>query len=183
MKKVEQNIKTILKELVGNTDDEHLIETPKRVSKFLIEATHSHRNKLNDLVATFSNPSYDEIIILKNISFFSICSHHLLSFSGVVHVGYLPRKYIIGISKLARIVDFHSKKLQVQEKFTKEIVNTIDSILKPKGVACVVEAEHLCLRCRGVKQINSVMITSAMTGIFRKSMGAREEFLRLIGKV
>ena len=168
---------------MDDSEGEHLKDTPRRVATHLKDICSGYKDfDISKITTTFNSQGYDEIIILKDINFYSTCSHHLLNFSGKVHLGYLPNKKIIGISKLARIVEIYAKRLQVQEQMTKQIVEVVEYILKPKGVACVVEGAHLCIQSRGVKQQNAIMITSSMRGVFRRSQAARNEFLRLIGK-
>jgi GTP cyclohydrolase I len=154
--------------------EEELENTPKRIERFLDE--WERNNKFNFTV--FKNPGYDQMVILKNIEFSSICSHHLLPFHGSAHVGYVPDTKLCGISKLARVVDKFANKPQIQERLTDEIANYLMKRLDPKGVMVVLEASHDCMRIRGVKKQHSVMVTSAIRGVF-KNLDAREEFLRL----
>lgn len=158
-------------------DEESLQNTPKRIKRFMEEW---ERNKEFNFT-TFDNPNYDQMVILKDIDFYSLCEHHLLPFYGKAHIGYIPDKKICGISKLARVVDKFASKPQLQERLTQEIADFIEEKLQPQGVMVVIEGIHLCMRMRGVKKPNSVMVTSAIKGVFKKQ-DAREEFLRLIGK-
>ncbi len=158
-------------------NDEELENTPERVKRF-----HEEWEKNQEFDFTcFDNIVYDQMVILKDIDFASMCAHHLLPFKGVVHIGYVPGKKICGLSKLARTVDKFASKPQLQEQMTHEIADFIYYKMNPKGVMVVVEAAHDCMRIRGVKKPNSTMVTSALKGVFKKQM-PRDEFLRLIGK-
>ena len=159
---------------------EEIINTPERIKRFHKE-WEDNTNFPNEKFkfTTFPNPGYDQMIILKNIDFASMCSHHLLPFHGIAHIGYIPDKLICGISKLARVVDKFASRPQEQEKVTQDVANFLQDKLKPKGVMVVMEAQHDCMRIRGVKKQNSVMVTSAITNVFRKK-GVKEEFLQLI---
>lgn len=183
---MEERMRTILEELGHDTDSEGLKETPFRVIKHFKEAyksiTKGDIEEFKKCLTTFTAPKDQGIIILKDIDFYSWCQHHAIPFYGKVHIGYLPKKKILGISKLARIVDFHSKTLQIQEQFTKDIINTINEVIHPKGLGIMVESVHLCMRARGVEKQNSTMITSEVLGCFRTSPAVKDEFLRLIGK-
>ena len=183
---MEKRIKAILEELGHDTDSEGLKETPFRVIKHFKEVykyiSEEDKKEFLKTLTTFTAPKDQGIIILKDIDFYSWCQHHAIPFYGKVHIGYLPKKKILGISKLARIVDFHSKTLQIQEQFTKDIANTIIKAISPKGLGIVVEGIHLCLRARGVEKQNAIMGTSEMMGCFRTSPAVKDEFLRLIGK-
>ena len=177
---LEKSIHNLLKEL-DEPDREGLKDTPKRVAKHLIENC-TYKDKSLPVPTLFNSEGYDEIIVLKDISYYSTCEHHAMAFFGTVNFGYLPSKRIIGVSKIVRIVEFFSSRLQIQERLTMQIADALEKSLHPKGLGILVEGIHLCMRARGVKQPNSVMITSAMRGIFRKSDSVRNEFLRLIGK-
>ncbi len=128
------------------------------------------------------NEKCDEIVAVKDIDFFSLCEHHLLPFKGVAHVGYLPKEKIIGLSNIPRIVDIYARRLQVQERLTQQVADALQDVLSPKGVAVVIEAEHLCMQMRGVEKKSSFMITSAVRGAFRENNKTREEFFSIIGK-
>ncbi len=132
--------------------------------------------------ALFSETEYQEMILCKDLDFYSMCEHHMLPFFGKAHVAYLPSKRIVGLSKLARMVEIFARRLQVQERLTREIAQTIMSEIEPLGVAVVLEAEHMCMRMRGVEKQNSVVMTSAMLGVFRKNVETRQEFMNLIRK-
>ena len=156
-------------------NEEELKNTPSRYKGFLNEWAGNNHFKFT----TFENPGYDQMVILKDIDFSSLCSHHLLPFHGVAHVGYIPGSKICGISKLARVVDKFASRPQIQERMTQEIADFIQSELQPKGVMVVVSAQHDCMRIRGVKKQNSNMVTSAIKGEFSKPE-TRNEFLKLL---
>ncbi len=183
MEKIELIISNLLKEIGEDSEREGLIKTPHRVAKSWMTFAQGYKQTPEEVVgdAVF-NEKCDEIIAVKDIDFFSLCEHHLLPFKGVVHVGYLPEKKIIGLSKIPRIVDIYARRLQVQERLTQQVANALQDVLSPKGVAVVIEAEHLCMQMRGVEKKSSFMITSAVRGAFRENNKTREEFLSIIGK-
>ena len=171
--------------LVGIGEDparEGLIKTPERVDRAMRYLTRGYRQSLEEVVngALFEAES-DDMVIVHDIEFFSLCEHHMLPFFGKCHVGYIPKKKIVGVSKIARIVDMFSRRLQVQERLTKEIAHALQDILNAEGVGVVMDARHLCMQMRGVEKQNSVMTTSSMLGSFRSSAATRNEFTRLIG--
>lgn len=176
-------IKDIILKLGENPDREGLLKTPKRVEKALNYLTSGYKQNLDDIVngAIFESEN-NEMIIVKDIEFYSLCEHHLLPFFGKCHIGYIPDKKIIGLSKLARITNFYSRRFQIQERLTSSIADAINKVLKPLGVAVVIEAMHLCMMMRGVQKQNSYAITSALRGEFKKDPKTRNEFLNLIGK-
>lgn len=158
-----------------------LEETPKRVAEALSFFTKGYQENIDDLVNGALFPiEYDEMVIVRDIDFFSLCEHHLLPFFGKCHVGYIPRKQVVGLSKIPRIVDVFSRRLQIQERLTVQIAETLQKKLKPIGVGVVIEARHLCMMMRGVEKQNTVAVTSHMLGAFRKQQQTRDEFLRLI---
>jgi GTP cyclohydrolase IA len=156
-----------------------LLETPKRVLASYEKLFGGYMVDPVDLVKTFDKESYDQMVLLKNIEVYSMCEHHMLPFIGKAHVAYIPRNKVIGISKLARIVEAYSRRLQIQERLTDEITECLMANLQPIGAACVIEAEHLCMRMRGVEKQNSVMVTSSLKGVFLEKPAARDEFMRL----
>jgi GTP cyclohydrolase I len=174
-------IRKLLAELGEDPDREGLVNTPKRVQKAMTFLTSGYRADIDEVLnnALFT-VDYSEMVIVKDIDFYSLCEHHLLPFFGKVHVAYIPSDKVIGLSKVPRLVDVFSRRLQVQERLTNEIAETIDSKIKPIGVAVVVEATHLCMSMRGVEKQNSFAVTSAMLGAFRNSSRTRSEFLELI---
>ena len=181
---IREHIYQIIKEVGEDPEREGLIKTPERAEKAYQFLTQGYKQNLEQIInnAIFENAYESEMIIVKDIELYSICEHHLLPFFGKCHVGYLPDKKIIGLSRIPRIVDLFSRRFQLQEKLTTQIAETIEKLLNPLGVAVVIEASHLCSRMRGVEKQNSVMVTSCVKGAFRKNVSTREEFLKLIGK-
>ena len=179
-----ESLTSELLQLIGeDINRDGLIKTPMRVAKALDYFSQGYRTKMDDIInnAIFSENCKD-MIVVRDIEFFSLCEHHMIPFFGRAHVGYLPDGKIIGLSKIPRIVDMFSRRLQVQERLTDEIANTIQKILNPIGVAVVMEGRHLCMQMRGVEKQNSLASTSAMLGQFRKSAETRAEFLSIISK-
>jgi GTP cyclohydrolase IA len=174
-------IRQMLVELGEDPKREGLKDTPRRVEqafRFLTKGYQQDvREELNGALFTVE---YDEMVIVRDIEMYSLCEHHLLPFFGRCHVGYLPRNHVIGLSKIPRIVDLLARRLQVQERLTQQIAETIRNAINPRGVAVVVEAQHLCMMMRGVQKRNSKMITSAMLGKFREDQRSRMEFLDLV---
>ena len=180
---VENAVSAILRALDPEPDREGLERTPARVARALAYMTRGYEQDPKEVIngALFTE-QYSEMIVVREIDFYSLCEHHILPFFGKAHVAYLPRNHIVGISKIARLVEVYARRLQVQERMTTQIAKTIDEQLKPLGVAVVLEAEHLCMRMRGVEKQNSTMVTSAMLGGFRINPETRQEFMNLIGK-
>jgi len=178
----EQAVRTILLWGGENPDRDGLIETPKRVAKMYEEILAGyHIDPKEYLQKTFGEiDKYDEVIVLRDISFESLCEHHMMPFVGKAHVAYIPDKRVVGISKLARVVDAFAKRLQIQERMTSEIAGTINEVLQPRGVAVVIEAVHQCMTNRGVHKPGVSMQTSALTGLFRTNPQTRAEFFSLI---
>jgi len=178
---MEEQVRHILKALGEDPDREGLLKTPQRVAEALAFLTQGYRldpgKVINDALFT---EDYEEMIVQKDIDFFSLCEHHLLPFFGKAHVAYIPHHKLVGISKLARLVDVYARRLQVQERLTNQIANIIMEKLDPLGVAVVIEAEHLCMRMRGVEKQNSMIITSTLLGAFRTRQETRNEFMTLI---
>jgi len=181
MDNIEKLTKDLLLEIGEDPKREGLLKTPHRVSKSWKFLTSGYNQTINDVVngAIFSVENED-MIIVKDINYYSLCEHHLLPFMGRVHVGYIPNGKVLGLSKIPRIIDIFARRLQLQEQLTQQIAESISDFLNPKGVAVVIEGEHLCMRMRGVQKQNATMQTSSMTGIFRKEEKTREEFLNLI---
>lgn len=181
-KAAEEAVRTLLLWAGEDPDREGLLDTPKRVVKAYTEFYKGYTEDARAILSrTFEeSEGYDEIITLKNVPFESHCEHHMVPFTGKVHIGYLPNKRVVGISKLARIVDVFAKRLQIQEKLTAQIAITINEVLQPKGVAVIVEATHQCMTTRGVHKDNVVMQTSKMLGRFRSDERTRNEFMQLI---
>ena len=160
-----------------------LQRTPDRVEKSLRFMTGGYQQNINQVLNDALFPiDYDEMVIVTDIDFYSLCEHHLLPFFGRCHVGYLPNKRVVGLSKIPRVVDMFSRRLQVQERLTVEIAGALQAKLKPHGVGVVMEAQHLCMMMRGVEKQNAVAVTSEMLGVFRSQKQTRDEFLRLIGR-
>ncbi len=158
-----------------------LLKTPERMAKALAFMTQGYHRDIDHLLNGALFPiEYDEMVIVKEIDFYSLCEHHLLPFYGKVHVGYLPNKQVVGLSKIPRIVDIFARRLQVQERLTVQIAETLKSKLNANGVGVVVEARHLCMMMRGVEKQNTVAVTSSMLGAFRSQPQTRLEFLKLI---
>ncbi|TMA50309.1 MAG: GTP cyclohydrolase I FolE [Deltaproteobacteria bacterium] len=180
---LEGHVRALLQALDPEPDREGLARTPERVARALTFLTRGYdedpRRVINGALFT---EDYSEMIVLKDIDFYSLCEHHILPFFGKAHVAYLPDRHIVGLSKLARLVEVFARRLQVQERMTSQIANTIAEQLTPLGVGVVLEAEHLCMRMRGVEKQNSTVVTSAMLGVFRKNAQTREEFVTLIRK-
>src|SRR6476660_9026827 len=174
-------IRSLLEQLGEDPSREGLLKTPERVEKSMKFLTSGYAARIDDILngALFS-VDYSEMVIVKDIDFYSMCEHHLLPFFGKCHVAYIPSNKVIGLSKIPRMVDVFSRRLQVQERLTNQIAATISDIVRPLGVAVVVEATHLCMSMRGVEKQNSFAVTSAMLGIFRDQARTRMEFLELI---
>ncbi len=180
---ISNSVKNILVAIGENPEREGLLDTPKRVSRAYQELLSGYRTDPKKLInnALF-DVKYDEMVIVRDIEFYSLCEHHMLPFLGRVHVAYIPTKKVIGLSKIPRVVDMFSRRLQVQERMTQQIAEFIDAVLEPAGVGVVVEAMHMCSMIRGVKKQDSRMTTSAMLGVFRKEISTRMEFLNHISR-
>jgi len=180
-KKLEANTKNLLELLGEDPSREGLINTPKRVAKAWDFLTKGYTENLDELInnAIFEGESKD-MVIVKNIEFYSLCEHHMIPFYGKAHIGYIPNGKIIGLSKLARITDLFSQRLQVQERLTNQIALCLQEVLNPRGVAVVLEGKHFCMLSRGVQKQNSIATSSSMLGIFREKESTRNEFLKLI---
>ena len=174
-----ETVAALLEQLGENPDREGLIDTPTRVSESLRYLTEGYASDPATIVgdALFALDGYDDMVVVKDIAFFSLCEHHLLPFFGRVHIGYVPEGKVVGLSKLPRLVDAYSRRLQVQERMTREIAEAINSTVNPRGVGVVVEARHLCLEMRGVQKETSQTLTSSMLGVFRSDQRTRSEFL------
>ena len=183
-KKITEITKKLLNEIGENPNREGLLKTPERVSKSWNFLTSGYKQNVDELInnAIFKE-EYDEMVLVKDIEYFSLCEHHLLPFFGKAHVGYIPDGRIIGLSKIPRIIDMFSRRLQVQERLTHQIADAIHLVLKPIGVAIVMEGRHMCMQMRGVEKQNSLATTSTMLGKFRESVRTRNEFMSLINRI
>jgi GTP cyclohydrolase IA len=174
-------VRRVLEHLVDDPDREGLTRTPERVEKAMRFLTSGYRVDPRRVVNGALFPvKYDEMVIVKDIEFFSLCEHHLLPFFGKVHVAYLPKGHVIGLSKIPRIVDVFARRLQIQERLTQEIAQTIQNLIDPVGVGVICEARHFCMMMRGVEKQHSGAVTSAMLGAFRTRKTTRDEFLALV---
>ena len=181
-KEVEIAIKTIIKWIGDDPKRKELVDTPKRVAKSLLDLYKGYKeNPEKHLLKNFQNINhYEDIIIVKNIPFYSNCEHHMLPFIGEVHIGYYPFNKIVGLSKLARIVDIYSKRLQTQENLTIQIVSVINKILSTKGTAVMIEAQHQCISMRGVNKFNIDTVTTKFTGLFHNNLIEQTKFINLV---
>jgi GTP cyclohydrolase I len=179
----EKIIRQILENIGEDPNREGLQKTPERWAKALSFLTSGYeQDPVKVINGAIFEESYDEMILVKDIEFFSLCEHHLLPFFGKIHIAYIPDGKIVGLSKLARMAEIYARRLQVQERMTEQIAKLIQDMLKPKGVAVVVEGKHMCMVMRGVQKQNATMMTSSMLGDFRCNAHTREEFLKLILK-
>ena len=179
--KIAELVRQMLVHLGEDPDREGLRRTPERFEKALRFLTSGYRQDPDAILngATFS-VSYDEMVVVKDIEVYSVCEHHMLPFFGKCHVAYIPNKRVIGLSKIARLVNMYARRLQIQERLTSQIAKTLEEKLSPQGVGVIIEARHLCMVMRGVEKQNSAAMTSAMLGAFRNSKQTRDEFLSLI---
>lgn len=178
--KIEKITKELLKVIGDDPDREGLKHTPDRFADACKTLFSGYSKKPEDVLKVFDDEKYDEMIVVKNIEFYSTCEHHLVPFFGKAHIGYIPNGKIIGLSKIPRLVEIFSRRLQNQERLTSQIANSLNKLLKPKGVGVILEAQHLCMMARGVEKQNSIVTTSALNGLFKTNMNTRSEFLRHI---
>jgi GTP cyclohydrolase I len=180
---ISDHYRNILLDLGENPQREGLLDTPKRAAKAMQYLCNGYDKSLDDVVngALFDSDN-DEMVIVRDIELYSLCEHHLLPFIGKAHVAYIPTGKVLGLSKVARIVDMFARRLQIQENLTRQIAEAIQQVTNAAGVAVVIEAQHMCMMMRGVEKQNSVMNTSVMLGAFRNSCNTRQEFLQLIGR-
>jgi len=173
----------VLRQLGEDPEREGLKRTPERIEKALLYLTSGYRMKLEEVInGALFTVKYDEMVIVRDIEFFSLCEHHLLPFYGKMHVAYIPREKVIGLSKIPRIVDMFARRLQLQERLTQQVAQTLQEVLNPLGVGVVCQARHFCMMMRGVEKQHSGAVTSAMLGAFRTRRATREEFLSLVGQ-
>jgi GTP cyclohydrolase I len=176
-----EGVRAFLRELGEDPKREGLLKTPERVARSLRFLTSGYRQDVDKVLnGALYSVAYDEMVIVKDIEIFSLCEHHLLPFFGRCHVAYIPTQKVIGLSKIPRLVDVFARRLQVQERLTNQIAETLMKKIEPLGVGVVIEAKHLCMIMRGVEKQNSVAVTSAMLGVFRDEIETRQEFLSLV---
>lgn len=176
-----QLIRELLRRIGEDPDREGLKQTPARIIRSWEELFGGYRQRAEDVLVTqFHAEQYDEMVLLRDIEFYSTCEHHMLPFSGKAHVAYIPEKKIVGLSKLARLVDVFARRLQVQERLTQQVASELQRVLKPKGVAVMIEASHQCMSCRGVRKQSGKTITSCLVGAFKHNLASRTEFLALV---
>jgi GTP cyclohydrolase I len=183
--KGEESIAPLIEALLGRLGEDPnrdgLLRTPERVDKALRFLTSGYQMKIEDILnGALYEVQYDEVVVVKDIEFFSLCEHHLLPFYGKMHVAYLPQKKVIGLSKIPRIVDMFARRLQIQERLTQEVAQTVQQMIEPLGVGVICEARHFCMMMRGVEKQHSGAMTSAMLGAFRDCKETRDEFLALV---
>jgi GTP cyclohydrolase I len=172
----------MLRQLDPEPDREGLRDTPRRVQEAFAAYTAGYAQHPKDVIGTgVFEAETDEMVLVKDIELYSLCEHHLAPFFGKAHVAYIPSDKIIGLSKIARVVDIYARRLQVQERLTMQIAEALEEVMKPKGVAVVIEASHLCMMMRGVQKQNSRTVTSCLRGLFRRDERTRAEFLKLVG--
>ncbi|HIE82646.1 MAG TPA: GTP cyclohydrolase I FolE [Dehalococcoidia bacterium] len=180
-----ERVISLVQELINELklgDHEGLTDTPRRITDMYLELFSGVGADPGELLEVQFNEHHEELVILKDIPFYSMCEHHFLPFHGTAHVGYLPNGSIVGLSKLARAVEIYARRPQVQERLTGQIADSIEVALNPRGVGVVIEAEHLCMTARGVRKPGARMVTSALRGRLREDVNSRQEFLRLIGE-
>ena len=179
--RIERAVREILLAIGEDPERDGLLGTPGRVARMYAEQFAGLRQEPEDVLTTVFDAEHDEIVLVRDIDMYSMCEHHLVPFNGKMHIGYIPSNAVIGISKLPRIAEMFARRLQVQERLTKEVANAVMDVLKPQGVAVVMESSHLCMVMRGVQKTGSTTITSCVLGCFERKEKTRNEFLSLIG--
>jgi len=177
----EENVRRVLEFIGEDPEREGLVETPGRVVRSWAELYSGYRQDPKAVLKVFADGACDEMVVLKDVEFFSSCEHHMLPFMGKAHIGYVPNGKVVGISKLARLLEVFTRRLQIQERIGQQVTEILQDVLQPKGCGCILEAKHLCMTCRGVGKQNSVMVTSSLRGVFLSELAARQEFFRLAG--
>jgi len=177
---MKETIKNMLEAIGEDSTREGLLNTPNRVIKSWDEIYSGYDKDPNSLLTTFESGTYDQMVICKDIELYSMCEHHMLPFFGKAHVAYIPDSKVIGISKLARLLDIYARRLQIQERIGEQVTTFLMESLQPEGAACIIEAEHMCMRMRGCNKQHSTMVTSSMKGVFFTNYAARQELLQLI---
>ena len=176
-------VRMLLTQLGEDPERDGLVRTPQRTARALVELTSGYQMDAAAILnGALFDVTYDEMVIVKDIEMFSLCEHHLLPFFGKVHVAYLPGRKVIGLSKVARLIEMYARRLQIQERLTNQIAQTIQETIDPKGVGVIIEAKHLCMIMRGVEKQHSSAVTSSMLGAFRDNPKTREEFLSLVSR-
>jgi GTP cyclohydrolase I len=184
LEELESAVKKILQKIGEDPERQGLQRTPHRVAKMYLELTKGYKQSPAELInSAHFDVAYDEMVVVTNIDFYSLCEHHLLPFFGVAHIGYIPNGKVVGLSKIPRIVDMFARRLQIQEKMTQDIANVLHEHLNPDGVGVVIEGYHMCMMMRGVEKDKAKMITSSLLGSFKEDQKTRTEFLELIRSV
>lgn len=173
-------ITELLKTVEGDVSREGLADTPRRMDEAWDHLFSGYEKNPEDVLTVFDNEGYDEMIVVKDVDFYSTCEHHVLPFFGKAHIAYIPKDKIIGLSKIPRLVEIFARRLQNQERLTTQIADALEKLLAPKGVAVVIEAQHFCMMARGVEKQSSRVTTSALKGLFKRDSSTRSEFLKLI---
>ena len=177
---IKENLKFHIRCIGDDPDREGLRATPERIVRSWQELYAGYHEDPAELLTVFDCGTYDQIVLLKDIEMYSMCEHHMLPFYGKAHVAYIPDKKVIGISKLARLLEIYARRLQIQERIGEQVTEALMQYLKPKGAACIIEARHLCMCSRGVGKQNSIMVTSSMKGVFYDDPSAKQELMTLI---